>query len=78
MALLSARSRSAKEVLRAYDAGAPASVTFEVRDEDGIVKRCTVHDVPLHHLLEESFADDAAGWPEADALHYAGRGGADQ
>jgi len=74
VALLTSRSPRASELLRAYDAGAPASVTFEVRDDDGTVQRFAVHDVPLHHLLEESFADDPERWPEPDALHYAAGG----
>ena len=74
VALLTSRSPRASELLRAYNAGAPASVTFEVRDDDGTVQRFAVHDVPLHHLLEESFADDPERWPEPDALHYAAGG----
>ena len=71
VAFLSSRSRAARELLRAYDDGGEASVSFEVSDAHGSVRRCVVQGVPLHHLLEQSLGDDPDRWPEPDILHYA-------
>jgi len=78
VAFLSSRSRAARELLRAYDAGGEASASFEVSDADGSVRRCVVQGVPLHHLLEQSLGDDPDRWPEADVLHYATEQSAEQ
>jgi len=71
VAFLTSRSRAARELLRAYDDGGEASVSFEVSDAHGSVRRCVVQGVPLHHLLEQSLGDDPDRWPEPDVLHYA-------